>query len=80
MKIGQKLTARRAGAANEQSYDQGVVTKIGRDGVFYTGYPGDKTSKKWTPNPNYNGHYKMTMSYAGRKMPAVDCVDLVFSE
>ena len=78
-KKGLKLMARRAGAQDEQHYDQGVVTKVAKNGVFYTGYTGDsKTVKKWVP-ANY-GQYKVTLSYGNSRLPSVNFVDLVFSK
>jgi hypothetical protein len=75
--VGKTLMARRAGCVTEQSYSQGIVTRV-KDGVIYTRYPNDKAIKIIVPSPTLAGHYRMTISHTGHKLPAVNIVDLQF--
>jgi hypothetical protein len=75
--VGKTLMARRAGCVTEQSYSQGIVTRV-RDGVIYTRYPNDKAVKVIVPSTTLAGHYRMTIKHNGFKLPPVDIVDLQF--
>ncbi len=77
VKKGLKLTARHIDGGD--AYHQGFVTKVAKDGVFYTGYPGCDTTKKWTPLDGHPGYYRTVISRNGRRLPATTCVDLKFT-
>jgi hypothetical protein len=80
-KIGQQLIAKRAGCATEQPYDNGTVTKVTRNGVFYTTV-NNKFTYKWQPHKRYTGYYLRYLMFEGKplRMAIVSFLELTFND
>ena len=80
-KIGQQLIAKRAGDATEQPYDNGTVTKVTRNGVFYTTVD-NKFTYKWQPNKRHTGYYLRQVMFEGKPYTGltVSFLELTFND
>lgn len=62
--LGKQLTAKRTNFV-EQPYEQGVVTKVTRNGVFYTTVNNEFTYK-WQPCKRYADVYLRQLMFEGK--------------